>query len=115
MLQRLDNKTSRDVEDFIESQNANVQYSAPGSHCPLAKKAVQTYKYCFKSTTASLPSKFPIGYWCGLCEQVNLGVNIARACRQNLWLSAWAACKGDFHFDFTPIAPPGMEILMHNK
>ena len=61
-LQKIGNKMSKDVEEFIESQNADVQYSAPGSHCPPAEKAVQTYKACFKSTTASLPDKFPIGY-----------------------------------------------------
>ena len=105
----------RDVEDVIESQNADVQCSAPDSHCPLAEKAVQTYTSCFKSMTASLLSKFPIGYWCRLCEQVNLSVNIMRARRQNPRLSAWAACEGDFHFDSTPIAPPGTEMLMHNK
>ena len=114
-LQRMDNETSQEVEDFIQSQNADVQYSAPGSHCPPAEKAVQTYKSCFKSVTASLPNSFPIGYWCRLCEQVDLCVNIVRACRRNPLLSAWAACEGDFHFDSTPIAPPGTEMLMHNK
>ena len=114
-LQRLDNETSQDVEDVIQSQNADVQYSAPGSHCPPAEKAVQTYKSCFKSVTASLPNKFPIGYWCRLCEQVDISVNIVRACRRNPLLSAWAACEGDFHFDSTPIAPPGTEMLMHDK
>ena len=114
-LQMMDNETSNDVEDFIESQNAEVQYSAPGSHCSPAEKAVQTYKVCFNITMASLPDKCPIGYWCRLCEQVDLSVNMLRACRQNSRLSAWAACEGDFHFDSTPIAPPGTEILMDNR
>ena len=114
-LQKMDNETSKDVEEFIESQKANVQYAAPGSHCPPAEKTVQTYKACFKSTTASLPDKFPGGYWCRLCEQVNLSVNIVRACRQNPRLSVWALCEGDFHFDSMPIAPLGTEMLMHNK
>ena len=77
-LQKMDNETSKDVEEFIESQNADLQYAAPCSHCPLAKKAVQTYKARFKSTTASLPDNFPVGYWCRLCEQVDLSVNIVR-------------------------------------
>ena len=111
----MDNETSRDVEELIESQNADVQYAAPGSHCLPAKKAVQTYKACFKSMTASLPTKFLIEYWCRLCEQVDLSVDIVRVCRQNPRLSAWAVCEGDFHFDSTPIAPPGAEMLMYNK
>ena len=38
-----------------------------------------------------------------------------RKCRQNPLLSAWAAVEGEFHFDATPIAPPGSEMLMHNN
>ncbi len=112
-LHKLDNETSNDVEDFIESQNANMQYSALGSHCLPTEKAIQTYKSYFKSTTASLLNKFPIGYWCRLCKQVDLSVDIVRACRRNPRLSAWAACKGNFHFDSMPIAQPGTKMLMH--
>lgn len=57
----------------------------------------------------------PIGYWCRLCERVNLSVNIVRACRQNPRLSAWVACEGDFHSDSAPIVPLGTEMPMHNK
>ena len=54
-LHRMDNKLSHEVEDFIATQQTNLQYTAPGRHCAPAEKAVQTYKACFKSTTASLP------------------------------------------------------------
>jgi len=67
-LHRMDNETSGEVEDFIASQQTNLQYSPPGRHCAPAEKAVQTYKSCFKSVTASLPSTFPISYWCHLLE-----------------------------------------------
>ena len=49
---------------------------------PPAENAVQTYKSCFKSTTALLPSTFPISYWCHLLEQIDLTVNIVRPCRK---------------------------------
>ena len=112
-LHRMDNETSSEVEEFIASQRTDLQYSPPGRHCAPAEKAVQTYKSCFKSTTASLPSTFPISYWCHLFEQMDLEVNIVRPCRQNLKLSAWAATEGEFHFGSTPIAPPGTELLMY--
>ena len=63
-LHIMDNETSSDVEEFIKAQNTDLQYTAPGSHCAPAKKAVQTYKSCFKSITASLPPSFPVSYWC---------------------------------------------------
>ena len=112
-LHRMDNETSGEVEDFIASQQTSVQYSPPGRHCAPAEKAVQTYKACFKSVTASLPAAFPISYWCHLLEQIDLSVNIVRPCRQNPKLSAWAATEGEFHFSSTPIAPPGTELLMY--
>ena len=112
-LHRMDNETSGEVEEFITSQRTDLQYSPPGRHCAPAEKAVQTYKSCFKSVTASLPSTFPVSYWCHLLEQGDLAVNIVRPCRQNPKLSAWAATEGEFHFGSTPIAPPGTEMLMY--
>ena len=44
---------------------------------------------------------------------MDLSVNIVRPCRKNPRLSAWAATEGEFHFDRTPIAPPGTAMLMY--
>ena len=114
-LHRMDNETSKEVENFIQEQNARVQYSPPDRHCAPAEKSVQTFKSAMKSTMASLPEAFPIDNWCSLLPHIELGANIVRACRRNPRLSAWAAMEGDFHFDSTPIAPPGTEMLMHEK
>ena len=111
-LHRMDNEISAEVEAFITSQQTNLQYAAPGRHCKPDERAVQTYKSCFKSTTASLPPDFPISYCCRLMEQCDLTVNIVRPYRMNPKLSAWAACEGEFFFDSTPIAPPGSAMLM---
>ena len=77
ILHRMDNETSELVEDFIKEQNAEVQYAAPESHCAPAEKAVQTYKSCFKSVIALLPKEFPMGLWCRLLKQTDLGVNLS--------------------------------------
>ena len=115
-LHKLDNETSKDVEDFIASQRAAIQYTPPDTHrANPAKRAIQTWKSCMKSTIASLPQKFPLGLWCRLCPQVDLSVNIVRKCRQNPALSAWAAMEGEYHFNATPIAPPGSEMMIHKK
>ena len=111
----MDNETSVSVEEFIAEQNARVQYSAPGRHCPPAEKSVQTWKACFKSVIATVPKKFPLGLWCRLVEQTNLAVNIVRPCRQNPLLSAWTALEGEYHFHATPIAPPGSQMLMYQN
>ena len=109
------NKTSKDVEEFIKSQTTKLQYSPPGCHCKPEEQAVQTYKSCIKSIIASLPPNFPISYWCRLIDQCNLVVNIVRPHQQNPKLSAWAACKGEFFFDTTPIALSGSMMHMQEK
>lgn len=114
-LHCMDNKTSAKLEQFIAEQNTNVQYTAPGRHCATTEKAVKTYKSCFKSTTASLPPEFPISYWFRLLPHVDVCVNIVCQCRQNPKLPAWGAMGGDFHFESTPIAPPGISMLMYKR
>ena len=115
-LHKLDNETSKDVEEFIASQQTAIQYTPPDMHrTNPAERAIQTWKSCKKSSLASVSKDFPIALWCRMCPQVDLSVNIIRKCRQNPLLSAWAAMEGEYHFDATPIAPPGTEMMMHQK
>ena len=112
----MDNETSKDVEDFIASQNTQQQYTPTNLHrTNPAERALQTYKSCVKSTMATLPPTFPIAYWCRLLPQIDFSLNIVRKCIKNPLLSAWAAMEGELHFDATPIAPTGSEMLMHKK
>ena len=60
-LHKLDNKTLKDVEDFIARQQASVQYTPPDMHrTNPAERGLQTWKLCKKSLLASLPKGFPI-------------------------------------------------------
>ena len=91
-LHTIDNETSRDVEDFIASQQIGPQYTLLDMHqTNLAERSIQTYKSCIKSTVASLPPTFPITYWCRLIPQVDCSINIVMKCRQNPLLSEWSA------------------------
>ena len=111
-LHKMDNETSKDVEEFItEQHNTKLQYTAPDRHCHPAEKAVQTYKATFKFILVSLPKQCPISYWCRLLTQTDLSINIVRPCHQTPLLSAWAAMEGNLHFGATPVAPPGSEML----
>ena len=80
-----------------------------------AERSLQTYKSYIKSTIALIPPTFPIALWCKLLPQINLSVNIVCKCRQNPLLSVWSAMEGEYHFDSTPIAPAGSEMLMHEN
>lgn len=67
-LHKLDNETSKDVEAFIASQQADIQYTPPDMHrTNPAEKAIQTWKSCKKSSLASVPHDFPTALWCRMC------------------------------------------------
>ena len=115
-LHKLDNETSKEVEAFVASQQTDIQYTPPDMHrTNPAERAIQTWKSCKKSSLASVPNDFPMALWCRMCDQVDLSVNIIRKCRQNPLLSAWAAMNGEYHFESHPIAPPGTQMMMHEK
>ena len=80
-----DNETSKDVEDFIASQNTNLQYTPPDMHqTNSAKRAIRTWKNHFSA-------------------------------RLNPLLPAFEVMEGSFSFDATPMAPPSTEVLVHMK
>jgi hypothetical protein len=72
-LHKMDNKTSKDVEDFIQSQLTTLQYTPPDIHCTnSAKQAICTWKNHFTTGIASQPKSFPIANWCCLTTQMQL-------------------------------------------
>jgi hypothetical protein len=116
LLYKMDNKTSKDVEEFIQSQQTTLKYTLPDIHCTnSAERAILTWKNHFTAGIVSLPKFFPIANWCCLTNQCNYTVNILRPCRQNLALSAFKSMECSFSFNATPIAPPGTKVLVHLK
>ena len=116
----MDNETSKEIEDFIHSQQTGLQY--PCCNMPTKKPLQASRKnsshlqslFQINHSVVSIP-EFPTSHWCKLINQVDFAVNIVRPCRQKPRLSVWAACNGGFHFDSAPIAPPGTAMLMHAK
>jgi hypothetical protein len=73
----MDNETSKDVEDFIKSQQTTLQYTPPNIHCTnSAKRAIRMWKNHFTAGIASLPKSFPVANWCCLMKQCNYIVNM---------------------------------------
>eukprot|EP00804_Cyclotella_cryptica_P005907 CCRYP_000169-RA/>CCRYP_000169-RA protein AED:0.37 eAED:0.37 QI:0/0/0/1/0/0/3/0/377 len=106
-LHKLDNKTSKDVKDFIASNNAMHQYTSPDMHrTNPAERAIRT---------AGTPSTYRLSNWCKDLEQTDITLNVMRPCTQNPKLSAHEAMEGMFSFNTTPMAPIGTECMVHVK
>ncbi len=80
-----------------------------------AERAIQTFKNHFLAGLASTDSTFPISEWDRLLPQAQLTLNLLRNSRVNPKLSSHAYLFGNFNFNASPLAPPGIKIAIHKK
>ena len=115
-LHKLDTILSTALEMFIASNNAALQCTPPEMHqTNAAKHAVQMWNCHFKVGLASLPKQFPIAHWCHLTAQCDISLNMLYPSCQKPKLSTKEALHGAFHFDATPMSPPGTKCCVHVK
>ena len=115
-LQRFDNECSELLKSYMDSENIDYQLVPPGMHRRnAAERAIRTFKNHFIAGLASVDPEFPLIAWDELLDQGETSLNLLRASRINPKLSAYAQLQGQFNFDATPLAPPGMKIVTHNK
>ena len=112
----IDNEANMLLKTAMTKRNIKYQMVPPNCHrANTAERAIQTYKNHLKAGLASTDPDFPIQEWDRLLEQADLTLNLLRAARCNPKLSAWAYLFGEFDFNATPLAPPGMKIISHAK
>ena len=115
-LQRLDNECSELLKDFLEEEEIDFQLSPPGMHRRnSAERAIRTFKNHFIAGLSSTDPKFPLGLWDYLLPQAEITLNLMRQSRLNPNLSAYTQISGVFDFNRTPLAPPGTQVLVHEK
>jgi Reverse transcriptase (RNA-dependent DNA polymerase) len=115
-LQRLDNECSTILKQFMQAEGVDYQLVPPGVHRRnAAERAIRTFKNHFIAGLCSLDKDFPLHLWDRLLPQALLTLNLLRGSRTNPKLSAYAQLHGNFDFNRTPIAPPGIRVLVHEK
>jgi hypothetical protein len=112
----MDNKTSKDVKGFNQSQQTTLQHTPPDIHCTnFTKRAIWTWRNHFTTGIASLPKSFLIANWCRLTNQCNYTVNTLHPHHQNPALSTFEPIEGSFSFNATSMASLGIKVLVHLK
>jgi hypothetical protein len=100
----------------MDSHNIDVQLSPPYVHCRnAAERAILTFKNHFIAGLCSTNPKFPMNLWDRLLPQAIPTLNLLRTSRLNPHLSAYAHVHGVFDFNHTPLDPPGIKVLVHDK
>jgi hypothetical protein len=97
---------------------------APGQHGFPTGPPLQSLTKCSRKSNrdlerplvaglASLDPNFPMHLWCGIIHQCTQTLNLMRPSRINPHLSAEAQLNGAFHYNKSPLAPPGTKVLNH--
>ncbi|KAI2491412.1 Reverse transcriptase (RNA-dependent DNA polymerase) [Fragilaria crotonensis] len=115
-LQRLDNECSTALKTFLTNESIDYQLVPPGLHRRnAAERAIRTFKNHFIAGLCSVDKKFPLHLWDKLLPQAETTLNLLRGSRINPKLSAYAQLHGHFDYNRTPMAPPGIRVLVHVK
>jgi len=110
------NKASCALQKHMTAEGIDYQLVPPNlHHHNAAKRVIHTFKNHFIAGLCSTDKNFPIHLWDQLLPQAELSLNLLQGSCINPNLLAWAQLYGTFDFNRTPITPPGMQVLVHEK
>ena len=113
-LQRLDNKASSLLQDFMAEEDIDHQFTLAASHQRnAAERAIRTWKNHFIAILAGTDPNFPLQLWAKLLLQTNLTMYLLRNSWINPRLSAYAQLEGQHDFNRTPLGPLGTKVIVH--
>jgi len=116
VFERMDNETSAELQRYLKQSSITVQYVAPHQHrANKAERAIRTFKNHFIAILSGTDPDFPLSAWDLLLPQAELTLNMMRGSTVNPYISAYQQLHGHFDFGKTPLAPPGIKVLIHEK
>jgi hypothetical protein len=115
-LQRLDNECSKILKNCMYEKEVDFQLVPPGMHRRNAtERAIHTFQNHFIAGLCSVDKAFLLYLWDKLLPQAEITLNLLRGSRINPNVSAYAQVNGSFNYNRTPLAPPGCQVLAHDK
>lgn len=98
----------------MTQESIQFQLTPAGLHRRnLAERAIQTFKEHFIAGLCSAHPRFPPVLWDKLLPQAVITLDLLHPSRVNPQHSAYAQLYGPFDYTKTPIAPPGMKMIVH--
>jgi hypothetical protein len=96
----------------------DVEYQLVTPHCHRrnsAERAIHTFKEHFFSGLASVDPDFPLHLWDHILPQAGMTLNLLGKSRQHPQLYAISHYHGMVDYNKTDFAPPGCNIIAHEK
>lgn len=114
-IQRLDNETSQELEQFLHSHVDVVQYVPPHQHrANKAERAIRDVKNHLIACLCTTDRDFPLNLFDAILPQMEITLNLLRPSALNPSISAYEGLYGA-PYDFTahPIAPIGTRVVVY--
>ena len=112
----MDNEASQALKQFLRSAQVDYQLVPPHIHRRnAAERAIRTFKNHFIAGLCSMDPNFPMDLWPHLLPQATITLNLLRQSRVHPSKSAYEHLFGTFDYNRTPLAPPGIRVLVHDK
>ena len=113
---RLDNESSGALAALNTKLRITPEYVPPGNHrANRAERAIRTWKNHFISTLCTCDPSFPLAAWDELIPHAEMTLNLLRSSGRTPLISAWHELHGSPDNDRTPLFPPGMRVVIHEK
>jgi len=112
-LQRLDNETSAELNQFLLHTVDSIQFVPPASHRGnKAERAIRTFKNHFISLLSTADPTFPLNLWDEFIPQCEITLNLLHPFALDPAVSAYEGLhRATFDFSNHPIAPCGTRVL----
>ena len=76
---------------------------------------IQTVKSHFIAGLCSVYKYFCLQLWYRLLQQATTSLNLLRKSIIHPHISAYTDIFDEFNYNFTPLAPPGTRVVIHNR
>ena len=111
-LHVLDNKCSKAVQAYIESNDTDIQLVEPRNHrVNAAETAIKATKYHILASLQTVDKDCPLQLWSKFTEQMQDTLNLLRTARQDPTKSAYKFLQGEFDYNKTPMATLGTRAV----
>jgi len=115
VLIRMDNECAAVTKAWLKSTAIELELTPVDHHrTNKAERAISTWKDHFIAVLATTDPNSPLSLWEDYVEQAELTLNCMRTSPASPVLSAWEALCGLFDIMATPIAPLGMQVMVHD-
>ena len=112
----LDNEASDILNKYNKRKYIEYYLVLSNIYCVnAAERSMSTCQDHFIVGISSTDTCFPIHLQCRLIPQATMTLNMLRPCRRNPTMSAHTSIEGQFDFNKTQLAPPGIKLIVHKK